>query len=176
MLESVARAARGRLRCGRDRDDGRQALEASGRLDPDLIVLDITMPGLDGFHTARELKRMGSRAKIVFLTMHDGDEYIREAIDCGASGSVLKTRVHSDLAVALDHAIAGSMFVPSVPSLAVSDQCGHAVHFYTRDEVFVDVAARFLDAALRHGDVIAVTLEKANRRAVGERLHARAGI
>ena len=172
MLESVARAI------GADFDvvamvtGGRQALEASHRLEPDLIVLDITMPDLDGFGTARELKRMGSRAKIVFLSMHDGDEYMREAIACRANGYVLKTRVHADLVVALEHALAGSLFVPSVPSLAATDQCGHAAYFYTDDDVFVDVAARFLDAAIRQGDVIAVTLDEANRKAVAHRLQA----
>ena len=131
------------------------------------------MPDLDGFRSARELKRMESRAKIVFLTMHDGDEHIREAIDSGANGYVLKTRVHSDLVVALEHALAGSLFVPSVSSLAGTDQCGHAAYFYSNDDVFVHEASRFLDAALGHGDTVAVTLDEPNRKAVAERLQAR---
>src|ERR1700733_4960368 len=56
--------------------NGRLALEASLRLDPDVVVLDVTMPDLDGLQTARELKRAGSRAKVVFLTMHRADEYV----------------------------------------------------------------------------------------------------
>ena len=52
--------------------DGRRALDTVPRLDPDVVVLDISMPGLNGFQTAEELKRFGSRAKIVFLTMHRG--------------------------------------------------------------------------------------------------------
>ena len=50
--------------------DGRQALDLSLRLDPDIVVLDIRMPELDGFQTLRELRRIGSRAKVVLLTMH----------------------------------------------------------------------------------------------------------
>src|SRR6476646_11613181 len=50
--------------------DGQQALDLSIRLDPDVVVLDVTMPKLDGFQTLRELRRIGSRAKVVLLTMH----------------------------------------------------------------------------------------------------------
>ena len=55
--------------------DGRQALIAARLLDPDAIVLDITMPELDGFQTARELKRSGRGRRSLFLTMHDEDEF-----------------------------------------------------------------------------------------------------
>jgi two-component system response regulator NreC len=50
--------------------DGRQALESALRLNPDVAILDISMPELDGFQTLRELRRAGSRARVVFLTMH----------------------------------------------------------------------------------------------------------
>ena len=63
--------------------DGRKALDAVPRLDPDVVVLDVSMPGLDGFQTAEELKRLGSRAKIVFLTMHQDDDFVTKAIRCG---------------------------------------------------------------------------------------------
>src|SRR5437899_9792526 len=51
--------------------DGRQAVDAAHQLDPDVVVLDVTMPHLNGFQTARELTRSSSRAKIVMLTMHE---------------------------------------------------------------------------------------------------------
>ena len=77
--------------------DGRQAVYAARRLDPDVAVLDVTMPELDGFQTARVLKQSGSRAKIVMMTMHDSDEFVAAAIESGAHGYVLKTRMQSDL-------------------------------------------------------------------------------
>jgi DNA-binding NarL/FixJ family response regulator len=55
------------------------------------------MPGLTGFQTAEELKRLGSRAKIVFLTMHQDDDFVSMAIRCGAMGYVVKTLASSDL-------------------------------------------------------------------------------
>ena len=122
--------------------DGRQALQASLRLDPDVIVLDVTMPELDGFQTANELKRAGSRATIVFLTMHQADEYVAAAVNSGAQGYVLKTRIHSDLAGALDHAIGGRVVVPSLTSLlAVADANGagqHAAHFRGNGRLYLD--------------------------------------
>src|SRR5262245_14606715 len=83
--------------------DGRQALDAVRRLDPDVAVLDISMPGLNGFQTAAELKRLGSRVKIVFLTMHQGDDFVANAIGFGAMGYVLKTLAWSDLPAALHY-------------------------------------------------------------------------
>ena len=61
--------------------DGREALDAVPLLDPDVVVLDISMPGLNGFQTAEELKRLGSRATIVFLTLHQDDDFVSKAID-----------------------------------------------------------------------------------------------
>src|SRR6185312_12287578 len=66
--------------------NGRQALDAVDTLDPDAVVLDVSMPGLNGFQTAEELQRTGSRTKIVFLTMHQDDELVAKAIRCGATG------------------------------------------------------------------------------------------
>src|SRR5260370_13983024 len=76
---------------------GREALDLALRLQPDVAVLDMAMPELDGFQTVEELRRHGSRARPVFLTMHEGDEFIKAAIDAGALGYVLKSRIHSDL-------------------------------------------------------------------------------
>jgi DNA-binding NarL/FixJ family response regulator len=90
--------------------DGRSALEAAKKLNPDVVVLDITMPGLDGLKAAQQLRRLGSTAKIVFLTVHEDEAYIAAARTCG-DGYVLKSRLHSDLRVAIDEAIAGRFFV-----------------------------------------------------------------
>ena len=67
--------------------DGRQAIEAVRRLDPDVAVLDITMPELDGFRTAQALKKAGARSKVVFLTLHDADEYVEAALRSGGTAT-----------------------------------------------------------------------------------------
>jgi CheY-like chemotaxis protein len=154
--------------------DGSQALEASRRLDPDVVVLDVTMPGLDGFQTARELKRIGSRAKIVFLSMHEAEEYVATAVASGASAYVLKTRIKSDLPSAVHHALAQRLFVPSLASLlAVADGRGaHAVEFYANSQPFLDEVSRFLGLVLRRRDPAVVLAAGPNRAGLVGRLEA----
>ena len=157
--------------------DGRQALHAARQLDPDVAVLDVTMPELDGFQTARELKQAGSRARIVMMTMHDADEFVAAAIDSGAHGYVLKTRMQSDLSSAIDHAIAGRLFVPSLTSLlGIGPAPGsprHAMLLATEPRLFLDDVSRLLAAAMRRGDMAAIIATEATRDGVTERLLAR---
>lgn len=130
--------------------DGRQALDASLRLNPDVAILDISMPGLDGLQTARELKRRGSHASIIMLTTYESDAYVAAAIQSGAHGYVVKTRMFSDLPSAIDHALARRLFVPSLTSLLAIAQPGagtHAVQFRLSDRASWDEASRLLRAA-----------------------------
>ena len=90
--------------------DGRMALEAAQELHPDLVVLDIAMPEMDGIRTAQELRRTGSKAKIIFLTIYEDEAYIASARTWG-NGYVLKSRMHSDLRHAVEEAMAGHFFV-----------------------------------------------------------------
>jgi len=91
--------------------DGLCLLESAARLDPDVIVTDITMPGIDGFGAARSLKRAGCRSRLVFLTVHEDPDFAREAMSLGADAYVVKSRLASDLLTALHAALAGRKFV-----------------------------------------------------------------
>jgi DNA-binding NarL/FixJ family response regulator len=91
--------------------DGQAVVDDAPRLDPDLLVVDIGMPVLNGLEAARRLKATGSRAKIVFLTVHDDADYVRAAQSAGGLGYVVKSRLASDLPVALREALAGRSFV-----------------------------------------------------------------
>ena len=81
--------------------------------------MDISMPGLNGFQTAAELKRVGSPAKIVFLTMHHEDEFVAQAVRSGAMGYVVKTSAWSDLSPALRHALEGRRSLPLLTPLVM---------------------------------------------------------
>jgi DNA-binding NarL/FixJ family response regulator len=96
--------------------DGRTALEAVLEFDPDLVVLDISMPGLTGIEVARELKKRGNRAKIVFLTVHEDSDIIGTCLSTGALGYVVKELMDSDLVPAMNEALAGRVFVSRVSS------------------------------------------------------------
>ncbi len=91
--------------------DGQALLDEAAVLDPDIVTLDITMPGLPGIETARRLRETGSHAKIVFLTVHEDPDFIREALATGALGYVVKPRLASDLLAAMREALEGRSFV-----------------------------------------------------------------
>src|SRR3954451_3500394 len=87
--------------------DGRAAIEAVGSLQPDIVVMDISMPGLNGLEVARQLRAGGSPAAIVFLTVHDDPEFVRAAKAAGGVGYVVKPRLAIDLTTAVTEASAG---------------------------------------------------------------------
>jgi len=91
--------------------DGEALLKEATELDPDLVILDITMPGLPGIEAARRLRKAGSHAKIVFLTVHEDPDYVREALATGALGYVVKPRLASDLLIAMREVLEGRLFV-----------------------------------------------------------------
>lgn len=95
--------------------DGRAAVEEAARLEPDLVVLDVSMPVMDGITAVRSLREIGLHSKVVFLTVHGDADYARVALAAGALGYVVKSRLVSDLIPALRDALAGRSFVsPSV--------------------------------------------------------------
>ena len=91
--------------------DGLALVEAAARLDPDVIVSDISMPGLNGLGALRGLKAAGCRSRIVFLTVHEDPDFVREAMSLGADAYVVKSRLVSDLPKAMREAVAGRTFV-----------------------------------------------------------------
>jgi DNA-binding NarL/FixJ family response regulator len=82
--------------------DGREAIEKAKDLRPDVVVLDISMPGLNGLEAARQIAKSGAKTKVLVLTMHESDTLIREALDAGVRGFLLKTDAGKDLVGAVD--------------------------------------------------------------------------
>jgi len=92
-------------------DNGRAAIKAARDFKPDVIVLDISMPLLNGIDTAREIRKFDPKIKIVFLTMHNELGYVQEAFDAGASGYVIKHSASLDLLLAIRRALLGLTYV-----------------------------------------------------------------
>jgi len=90
---------------------GQAALKAAIALQPDAIVMDISMPGMNGLEAAANLRAAGSTSALVFLTVHDEEDFITAARAVGAIGYVVKPRLASDLSVAVREALAGRPFV-----------------------------------------------------------------
>jgi DNA-binding NarL/FixJ family response regulator len=97
-------------------NNGIALIDEARRLQPDVIVLDITMPTLNGIEAAHELHEIGSMAKFVFLTVHDRLEFVQACIAEGALGYVTKSRMATDLIPAINEALSGHLFIsPTVP-------------------------------------------------------------
>jgi DNA-binding NarL/FixJ family response regulator len=103
--------------------DGCTALQATLNLKPDLVVMDISMPGMSGIEVARELKRRGNEAKIVFLTVHEDSDIIAACLATGGLGYVVKILMGADLVPAINEALAGRVFVSALSSSQDRRQC-----------------------------------------------------
>jgi DNA-binding NarL/FixJ family response regulator len=96
--------------------DGESLIEAAGKLQPDLIVTDISMPKLNGIDAADQLRESGSTSKVVFLTVHADPDFVQAALKTGALAYVSKFRISTDFLVALKEALAGRIFVSPMES------------------------------------------------------------
>ncbi len=97
--------------------DGETVLDFVAALAPDVVVMDISMPRLNGVKAAERLKDSGTRAKLIFLTVYGNPEFIRSAFAAGALGYVIKHRLMTDLPLAIEAALEGKRFIS--PSLVV---------------------------------------------------------
>jgi two-component system response regulator NreC len=102
--------------------DGQQALTQVRKLKPDIVLIDISMPVLNGLEATRAIKREYPQIHVIVLTMYESDEYFFQVLDAGASGYVLKKAASADLAAAIRAVHAGDVFLyPSVARRLVAD-------------------------------------------------------
>jgi len=111
-LCTLLRAREGWEICG-EATDGREAVEMAKQLQPDVVILDIGMPNLNGLAATRQLSQMDPSCRIIVLTITDSDQVIREALDAGARGFVLKSDAARDLVSAVDALQHNRMFFTS---------------------------------------------------------------
>jgi DNA-binding NarL/FixJ family response regulator len=96
-------------------ENGGAAVEAAARVKPDVVLMDVRMPGMDGLEATRQIVAVGDAPRVVVLTTFDNDEYVYEALRAGASGFLLKDAPEDRLVAAVRIAAdGGSMFAPSV--------------------------------------------------------------
>jgi len=91
--------------------DGLAAVQKAEELKPDLILLDIGLPGLNGIEAGRQIRKLLPNAKIIFLTQESAVDVIQEALRLGALGYVVKTRAGSDLMPAVEAVLQGKQYV-----------------------------------------------------------------
>ena len=91
--------------------DGLTAVQKAEDLKPDLIILDVGLPHLNGIEAARQMRKLVPQLKIIFVTQESSTDTVREAMNAGAKGYVLKMRATHDLEPAIDAVLAGAEFI-----------------------------------------------------------------
>jgi DNA-binding NarL/FixJ family response regulator len=115
--ELVRRGIRGVLRSRRgwtvvgEAMNGREAVEKAGKLKPDVAILDIGMPDLDGLQATRQIREATPNTQVVVLTMHESDQMVRRVLDAGALGYVLKSDLATHLVKAVKNVSGGKLFL-----------------------------------------------------------------
>ena len=146
-------------------------------MKPDLIVLDIGLPKLNGIEAARQIRQLSPSSKIVFLSQNHDLDVVRAAWGTGALGYVYKTDFGRDFLPAIQAVLRGQPFVSStLKGREFTDTAGekaphrHEVQFYSDDAVFLDSFTRFISAALKASGVAIVVATESHRDSLVERL------
>jgi DNA-binding NarL/FixJ family response regulator len=105
--------------------DGREAVERAAQLEPDIVVLDLSMPALNGIEAAREILRLLPHTRAIILTVHRDEQYVQQAFQAGARGYVLKTRATTDLISAINNVSEGKIYLsPDIPQNVIQPYLG----------------------------------------------------
>ena len=170
--------------------DGLEAVHKAEELQPDLIVLDIGLPTLNGIEAARRIRKLSPESKIVFISQESSADVVQEALALGALGYVVKAHAGSELLAAVEAALEGRQYVSrglsghsfahatdeqatdpcheeALPSLVLRKAeitRSHEVEFYSDDAAFVVGFTRFIEASLRAGNAVIVVATEAHRK------------
>ena len=175
--------------------DGLEAVQKAAELQPDLIVLDIGLPSLNGINVARRIRKLSPKSKILFVSQESSADVVQEALASGALGYVVKAYAGSELLTAVEAVLQGRLFVSSGLSgryfTPVSDSetldrpneslpklvsgrmeitRSHEVEFYSDDAAFVVGFTRFIEAALESGTAVIVVATESHWKSLFQRL------
>ncbi|MFZ2266968.1 MAG: response regulator transcription factor [Azonexus sp.] len=102
-------------------DNGRDALRSIGALNPDLVLMDLSMPGINGIEAIGNIKRRHPETRILVLTVHKTEEYIHESLRAGADGYILKDATHAELRLAIHSILDGKTYLsPDISSKVIN--------------------------------------------------------
>jgi DNA-binding NarL/FixJ family response regulator len=179
--------------------DGLEAVHKAEELQPDLILLDIGLPCLNGIEAARRIRKLSSKSKILFVSQESSVDVVQETVSLGALGYIVKTHAGSELLAAVEAVCQGRRFVsaglsgheftngsdsqtlerlcrnealPSLVPRKTEVTRSHEVEFYSDDEAFVVGFTDFTEAALNAGKALIVVATESHRKSLLQRLQA----
>ncbi len=144
-------------------DSGVSAVALTRQLSPDVVIMDIGMPDLNGIEATRQIVKESSRIKVIGLSMHSSKKYIREMFKAGASGYLLKNCSFEELTEAINVVIAGKTYIsPSISTAVIGDYISGAVD---------DKSSVFAVLTEREREVLQLLAEGKTTKQIAERLH-----
>jgi DNA-binding NarL/FixJ family response regulator len=153
--------------------DGLEAVELAEQLQPDLILLDISLPKLNGIKAAERIRKVAPLAKLLFFSIESSTEVVRKALRVGAAGYVIKARAQRDLLPAIETVAAGGRFVSGgiedcefVETTTSRAPHHHKVLFYSGEAIFIQCFTDFVAAALKSGHAAIVMATKQHRESL----------
>jgi CheY-like chemotaxis protein len=159
--------------------DGSEAVQKAEELKPDLILLDIGLPKMNGIEAARRIQQLSPNSKIVFLSQNNDRGIVRAALSTGALGYVHKADAQSELLIAVDAVLRGKQFVSNnLGDFTFTDTFRakafdrHEVQFFSDDTVLLDRLVPFVALALNAGDAAIVVATESHRDHLLQRLKA----
>jgi DNA-binding NarL/FixJ family response regulator len=167
------------LQIAGEASDGLEAFQKAKELQPDLILLDIDLPTLNGLQVARRLRDAVPRAKILFVTVENSPEVVQQALRTGAAGYVYKLSLTSELLPAIEAALANQRFISNEVRGTLQTDAGgpiaahrHEMLIYSEEKLLVEAFTEFISGALRAGTPVIAAPTKPHLDRLMQSLHA----
>jgi DNA-binding NarL/FixJ family response regulator len=124
-----------RIKIVGESEDGREAIKNAEALQPDIVLMDIAMPDLNGLEATRQLKKRYSEMKIIILSMHSNEEYVLQALQAGAAGYLIKKAAPAELISAILAVYRGDSFLsPSISRTVIDNYIQKVAEIQNTDE------------------------------------------
>jgi DNA-binding NarL/FixJ family response regulator len=153
--------------------DGLEGVQQAEDLQPDLILLDVGLPKMNGIEAARRIGQVSPNSKILFITQESSADFVQEALSLGAHGYVLKGDAASELLPAVEAVLRGERFVS--PGLNFQGKANaphrHEIIFCSAEEALLTGLSDFIAVALKAGDAAIVCATRSHREALGQILY-----